>query len=56
MQHKKVLEKVLPESLKIAIAQKIENHLFSKVLLSRAILYVNFFASTNCFLLDRQST
>ena len=55
MQHKKVLEKVLPESLKIAIAQKIENHLFSKVL-SRAILYVNFFASTNSFLLDRQST
>ncbi len=31
IQHKKVLEKVLPESLKITIAQRIENHLFSKV-------------------------
>ena len=30
-QHKKVLEKVLPEYLKITIAQRIENHLFSKV-------------------------
>ena len=30
-QHKKVLEKVLPETLKITIAQKIENNLFSKV-------------------------
>ena len=31
LQHKKVLEKVLPENLKITIAQRIENHLFSKV-------------------------
>ena len=31
LQHKKILERKLPESLKLAIAKKIENNLFSKV-------------------------
>jgi hypothetical protein len=31
MQHKKVLERTLPDVLKQAIAKNIENNLFSKV-------------------------
>jgi hypothetical protein len=31
MQHKKILERTIPDALKLSIAQKIENNLFSKV-------------------------
>jgi hypothetical protein len=31
VQHKKILERTLPEALKLSIARKIENNLFSKV-------------------------
>jgi hypothetical protein len=31
LQHKKILERKLPESIKLSIAKKIENNLFSKV-------------------------
>jgi hypothetical protein len=34
MQQKSILQKTLPEELKLSIAKKIENHLFSKVLFS----------------------
>ncbi len=32
MKHKKILERALPEALKLSIARKIENNLFSKVI------------------------
>ena len=31
MKHKKILERALPDALKLSIAKKIENNLFSKV-------------------------
>jgi hypothetical protein len=34
MQHKKILERSLPDTLKLSIAKKIENNLFSKVIQS----------------------
>jgi hypothetical protein len=34
MQHKSILERTLPDALKLSIAQKIENNLFSKVFLN----------------------
>jgi hypothetical protein len=33
MQHKKILGRKLPEALKLSIAKKMENNLFSKVIL-----------------------
>jgi hypothetical protein len=33
VKHKKILERSLPDALKISIAKKIENNLFSKVFL-----------------------
>jgi hypothetical protein len=33
VQHKMILQKAMPEDLKLSIAKKIENNLFSKVLL-----------------------
>ena len=35
MQHKKILERSLPDTLKLSIAKKIENNLFSKVIQSK---------------------
>ncbi len=37
VQHKKILERTLPEALKLSIARKIENNLFSKVLLAQQL-------------------
>ena len=34
LQHKAILERKLPDNLKLSIAKKIENNLFSKVLFS----------------------
>jgi hypothetical protein len=38
IKHKNILERTLPDALKLAIAQKIENNLFSKVCKHQSVL------------------
>jgi hypothetical protein len=42
MQHKKILGRKLPEALKLSIAKKMENNLFSKVILHKKSLIISF--------------
>jgi hypothetical protein len=52
MQHKKILERTIPDALKLSIARKIENNLFSKVCYIDRKLYSNLFQNTQSSVSD----